>query len=378
MQFDEIKNPQDSGLINLPEGVPPLTSLYFYIAGSCNLACKHCWISPEFKENPKEGKFVKPEYVRSAIQQAKPLGLNSVKLTGGEPLLHPKFKEILSIIREGKLSSPIETNGILIDEDMAEFLAADENKPFVSVSIDGSNASTHDDLRGVVGSFNKSINGIKYLVKNGIRPQIICSLHQGNILEIEEVVKMAESLGCESVKFNLIQEIGRGTSFKIKFGISIQQTLDLLHLVENSIVPNTQMRVVYDIPIAFYPIKRFLKRNVGKCNVLNILGMLSSGELSLCGIGTTVPELIYGHVKNNDLRKVWCENAGLLDLRKKIPEKLTGICYNCIHKDFCLGACIANTYFKTGKLNAPYFFSEEADRLGLFPDSRRSARKKAI
>lgn len=357
--------------ITLPKGVPPLTSIYFYIAGSCNLACKHCWISPEFKKNPKGGKFVKPEYIRSAIKQAKPLGLNSVKLTGGEPLLHPQFKEILSIIREENLSSPIETNGVLIDEEMAEFLSANKRKPFVSISIDGSKAKTHEDLRGVKGCFKKSVNAVKYLVRKGIRPQIICSLHEGNISEIDEVVEMAEGLGCESVKFNLIQEIGRGKSYNEKFGLSVIKTLELYHYVENTIAPRTKMRVVYDIPMAFHPIKRFLNKNTGRCHVLNILGMLSSGELSLCGIGTTVLELIYGHIKNGDLKKVWCKNAGLQSLRKKIPEKFEGICYNCIHREFCLGTCIANNYFRTGRLNASYYFCEEADKLNLFPSNRK-------
>ena len=364
--------------LDLPKGIPPLTSLYLYISGSCNLACKHCWIAPEFQQNPENGKFVKPEYVKKAIIQAKPLGLGSVKLTGGEPLLHPEFKKILTIIREENLFCTIETNGILIDEEMAEFLAADKRKPFVSVSIDGSKPETHDDLRGVKGSFEKSVNAVKYLVKNGIRPQIICTLHKGNVSQLDEVVKMAKGLGCESVKFNLVQEIGRGSSYKEKFGFSIKKTLDLYHYVEDTIIPQTKMRVVYDIPVAFYPIKRFLKRNIGKCNILNILGMLSEGELSLCGIGTTVPDLIYGHMKDNNLKDVWCKSVGLTLLREQVPEKLEGICENCIHKDFCLGTCVANNFFRTGKLNAPYGFCEQAEKLNLFPISRQKKNKKNL
>jgi SynChlorMet cassette radical SAM/SPASM protein ScmF len=357
--------------LDLPEDVPPLISLYFYIAGSCNLACKHCWISPNFVKNSKDGKFVKPEYISAAIKQAQPLGLRSVKLTGGEPLLHPQFREILTLIRNEGLSCPIETNGILIDEDMAQFLASNKNKPFISISIDGSNAKTHEELRGVKGCFKKSINAVKNLVKNSIRPQIICTLHQGNVSELEEVVKMAEGLGCESVKFNLIQKIGRGKGYGEQFGFTLKKTLALYRFVEDTVIPSTSMRIEYDVPFAFYPIKRFLKRSIGKCNVLNILGMLSSGELSLCGIGTTVSELIYGHTKNGDLKKVWCESPELTNLRKNIPAKFKGICNNCIHKDFCLGTCIANNYHRTGKLNSSHYFCEGMDKMGLFPKARK-------
>ncbi len=47
--------PATARKLDLPEGVPPLTSLYMYIAGSCNLACRHCWISPTMRPTiPRE------------------------------------------------------------------------------------------------------------------------------------------------------------------------------------------------------------------------------------------------------------------------------------------------------------------------------------
>jgi SynChlorMet cassette radical SAM/SPASM protein ScmF len=369
MQSDKEKSAVE---IDLPEGVPPLLTLYFYIAGSCNLTCKHCWINPDLKENSENGKFLKPEYIRSAIQQAKPLGLRSVKLTGGEPLLHPQFREILTIIRDEELTCPIETNGTLIDDDMAQFLSSEKNKPFISVSIDGSNAQTHEELRGVEGSFLKTVNAVEYLVKHGIRPQVICTLNKKNIGELEEVVKMAEGLGCESVKFNLVQRIGRGDGYGERFGFTLEKALNIYQFVENTVVPSTRMRIEYDIPIAFYKIKRFLRGNLGKCNVFNILGILASGELSMCGIGATVPELVYGHTKNEDLKKVWCESAKLLRLRKNIPAEFEGICSCCIHKELCLGTCIANNYHRTGTFNSSHYFCEGMDKMGLFPQSRKT------
>src|SRR5512137_2709644 len=99
--------------VKLPKGVPPLTSLYMYIAGSCNLACRHCWIEPNYQADSKNGKFIKLEYVKKAIKEAKPLGLQSVKLTGGEPMLHPKFREIVDHIESEKIGMVMETNGTL-------------------------------------------------------------------------------------------------------------------------------------------------------------------------------------------------------------------------------------------------------------------------
>jgi MoaA/NifB/PqqE/SkfB family radical SAM enzyme len=158
--------------LDLPEDVPPLTSLYMYIAGSCNLACRHCWIEPDYQADNKNGKFIKLEYVKKAIKEAKPLGLQSVKLTGGEPMLHPHFREIVDFIDGENIGMVVETNGTLIDDEMAAYLKSKNHFGFISVSIDGARADTHDQLRGIKGAYNKAMAGIKSLVKAGFHPQM--------------------------------------------------------------------------------------------------------------------------------------------------------------------------------------------------------------
>ena len=133
----------------------------------------------------------------------------------------------------------------------------------------------------------------------------------------------------------------------------------------------SEIPVYFDIPVAFHGIRQLTHDPLGSCHVLNILGMLSGGELALCGIGTTIPELIYGHIAHDDLRVVWAAAPGLTRLRSLLPAQLEGVCGQCLHRDSCLGACVANNYHETGRLSAAYRFCAEADGLGLFPASRR-------
>jgi radical SAM protein with 4Fe4S-binding SPASM domain len=81
--------------------------------------------------------------------------------------------------------------------------------------------------------------------------------------------------------------------------------------------------------------------------------------------------LIYGHIEKDDLREVWCTSPGLARLREQIPAQLEGICGRCLHRDICLGTCVANTFHAVGRLNAPHQFCDRAEALGLFPESRR-------
>jgi len=362
---------QVAGKLDLPEGVPPLTSLYMYISGSCNLACRHCWISPEFQAQDKGGKHIPVEYVEKAVREAKPLGLQSVKLTGGEPMLHPRFREIVSLINEESLRIIIETNGTLLDSSMAEFLKNTKHVSFISVSIDGADAGTHEYMRCVTGSFESAVSGIRDLVEQGFHPQLICTLHKGNASQLEEVIELAENLGCGSIKFNHIQQIGRGESFFDDQGLNVTEVISLYRWLEKKVVRNSRIPIRFDIPFAFATIRRLINDALGSCAVKNILGVLSGGELSLCGIGATVQELVFGDIQKDSLSEVWYNSPGLRLLREQIPEQLEGICSECLHKDLCLGGCVANNFHMQGKLNAPYQFCERAATLKVFPETRK-------
>lgn len=367
--------PQAPPALDLPPGIPPLSSLYIYAAGACNLACRHCWITPLFQAgaaNPAEedGKFVRLEHVRTAIQQGQALGLRSAKLTGGEPTLHPQFRELVTLLAEAGLKIIVETNGTLVDDDLAQFLRRSGQVSFISVSLDGAEATAHDYLRAVPGSFGRAVEGIRALRRAGYRPQVICSLYRQNVAQIEALIALAEELGCGSIKFNLIQEMGRGEQFNDTQGLNLEEILALNQHVEREILPRTTLRLCFDIPFAFRPIPRLLRGSLDRCGVLGILGLLPSGELALCGIGTSIPELVYGHIERDALREVWCSSPGLVDLRRKIPAEMEGVCAECLHRDLCLGSCIANNYHAAGRLNAAYQFCARAYAAGLFPASR--------
>lgn len=357
--------------LDLPDGIPPLTSLYMYIAGSCNLACQHCWISPTYEPDNSKGQFLKLEYIKKAVREAKPLGLSSVKLTGGEPTLHPHFREIIKYLDKEGIDVLIETNGTLINEDLAGYLKNKQKIIFISVSLDGASVETHDALRDVTGSFNLAVNGIKCLARAGFNPQMICTLYKGNVHEIENIVGLAEDLGCGSVKFNHIQHLGRGESYSSQNGLSIKEILDKYDLIQNTISKKVKIKIFYDIPFAFFSIKSLQQSSLNRCSLKNVLGILSGGEIALCGIGVTVPALIFGKIQDNNLFDIWESNLKILSLRNDIPSSFDGICAQCIFRDSCQGCCVANNYHRTGRLNASYFFCEESDALGLFPKTRK-------
>ena len=149
-------------------GMRTINTLYFYLTEGCNLACRHCWMGPRFDATGNHYPTLPVELFETAIREAKPLGLSGVKLTGGEPLLHPHFTRLLEIVRREELRLTIETNGLLCTPEIAAEIAKSPNR-FVSVSIDGTDAATHEWVRGVPGAFEAARQAVRNLVAAGIQ-----------------------------------------------------------------------------------------------------------------------------------------------------------------------------------------------------------------
>lgn len=369
----ETINVATATLPSLPEGVPPLLSFYLYLTTGCNLRCRHCWITPTFVDGqPAPGEFLDLALLRRAVAEAKPLGLQSVKLTGGEPLLHPQFTAITDFLTAEGLEMDMETNGTLLDSALARHLHDHTRLISISVSIDGPDAEVHDPFRGVAGSFDAALRGLRCLVEAGYRPQVIMSIHRGNVERIEEVVELAVRLGAGSVKFNPVTPTGRGQGMQERGEtFDPEEVLELAHFVRGELQQRTPIRLILCTPLALYTAAELARRGPdGACHVRHILGILGSGEMALCGIGRTIPELCFGNLRDASVAEVWYNHPMLRRLRRELDEEYPGICGRCIHAPRCLTYCPALNYQDSGRLISPSWLCAEAAARGQFPASR--------
>jgi SynChlorMet cassette radical SAM/SPASM protein ScmF len=345
--------------------------IYFYLTAGCNLACRHCWLAPGFDTDGKKYPVLPAELFEEAISEAKPLGLSGVKLTGGEPLLHPQIQQLLEIVRQEELRLTIETNGLLCTPAMAREIAKSPDR-FVSVSIDGADAATHEWVRGVPGCFEKAKQAVRNLVAADTPPQVIMTIMRCNADQTEAVVRLAEELGASSVKFNIVQPTARGEKIHKNDGaLSIAELIQMGRHVEMELTATTKLQLFVDYPLAFRPLSCMARRDgCDICGILGILGVIPTGQYALCGIGEHIPDLVFGQVGEDHLEAVWMENQVLQELREGLPHRLGGVCARCLMKHYCLGSCLAQNYYETGSLWAPFWFCEQSEEAGLFPSSR--------
>jgi SynChlorMet cassette radical SAM/SPASM protein ScmF len=354
--------------MSLPaDRTPPLRSIYLYLTGSCNLNCRHCWIDPAFETGP--GKYLPWSDLKGILEQARDLGLRHVKVTGGEPFLHPEICEILPAMKAMDLDLGMETNGTLIKEKEARALK--EAKVRFSVSLDGPSAEVHEALRGVKGCFEKTLQGIEALRREGLRFQIIFCLYRKNQEFLPAMVSFARDLGAHSLKINPITGMARSDKMK-EAGelLSVTEVLALHGRLAGQGAGQNGFRVILDVPAAFQSLREISSHGLCSCGVLNMLGVLHNGRAGLCGIGEHVKALDFGNLLDLGVRRVWEENEVLLSLRQNVPQNLSGICGRCMLKRYCLGKCLAQTYCETGDLFQGYPFCEDAFRNRLFPETR--------
>ncbi len=358
---------------------PPLTRLYVYLTEGCNCACRHCWLAPPLDADGTTKGSLPVDLFEQAVAEAKPLGLSNVKLTGGEPLIHPRFLDLLAILRREGLSLSIETNGLLLTPGIAEAIALSEAAT-VSVSIDGTDDATHDGIRGVADAFDRACAAVRHLAAAGLRPQVIMTLLDSNFGQAEEMVRLAGELGAASLKYNVLQPAGRGESMApARTAPSVPQIIDLGRRIETELAGQTELAISFDHPLAFRPMSRIASDGgCSICGILNILGLLHDGSWALCGVGAHIPELVFGKVGTDDLTVLWRNHPILDEIRSGLPDRLGGVCSRCVMRRLCLGACIAQNHYRAGDLFAPFWFCEEAERLGLFPESRLEAARRAL
>jgi len=164
------------------------------ITNECNLACLHCI------EESGPGKAFKDELDRegalAVVDQLMDNEVPYLSFSGGEPMLHPNFFEMVERVTSRGSQLKIETNGHYLTPDNCARLKALEVKA-VQVSLDGATSATFGRMR-VRGEFDRTVEGIRNLVAAGVAVEVNFSPAAFNIHEAARIVDFAFELGAVS------------------------------------------------------------------------------------------------------------------------------------------------------------------------------------
>lgn len=149
----------------------------YYVTYRCNASCDFC----DIWEKPSP--YVNIDDVKKNLLDLKKLGVKVIDFTGGEPLLH---REIIEFLKEAKklgFITTLTTNTLLYPK-LAQQLKGKVD--MLHFSLDYASAEKHDKVRGV-GCFDFVMKSITIAKELGERPDILMTVFDENIDEIEEV-----------------------------------------------------------------------------------------------------------------------------------------------------------------------------------------------
>jgi len=175
-------------------------------------------------------KVLPKDLVIRSIGEVEKLGIGTVVLTGGEPLLYPDFPDLLGFI-SGKqnLEFIISTNGTLVDQSMAKLLS--NSGANVNVSIDGPD-NYHDKFRGVDGSFLKASRGLELMLDAGIQVSLVTTICQDNLKYLPWLVDWASEMGIKKIFIQPLLRLGRASRIEDK-RLSQSQIYSLYFLISD-------------------------------------------------------------------------------------------------------------------------------------------------
>jgi len=173
------------------ESAAPAWKLWIYTNYDCNLAYSYC-VARSHPRAPRRALGL--ARVQALVDEALELGFERVLFTGGEPLILPEIFTMLEIA-SARLPTTLLTNAMLAHGARLERLAAANHANLtVQVSLDGARAEHHDPYRGV-GSWQRTVEGLRRLQKRGLRVKLATTETPANCAHLGELCDFHLSLG---------------------------------------------------------------------------------------------------------------------------------------------------------------------------------------
>lgn len=341
--------------------VQPPFLISWSVTTKCNLKCKHCY--SESSEDAGGDDLTTEESLR-VIDEIADWGIGMLIFDGGEPLLREDFFQIADYASGKGIVTGIGTNGTLVDIDIARRLVSVGIR-YVSMSIDGADAETHDDFRGEAGDFKKTLEAASAFKEVGLPFQFNTVLRKKTIHQLSDIFRLATDYGAFSMElFDLILV---GTAKK-KCQDEVLTVQERKEVVEWLAEVQIDYPLIIETPsLPMYPL--ILKLNVDKGIRPKHIPMQELARLAYYGRGCAagIPrgylvirnngelnpciflQVNLGNVKDKSIRQIWQDSPLLAQLRSW--DLLKGECGKCDYRDICAG-CRGRAYVETGDMLA--------------------------
>ena len=167
------------------------------------------------------------EEALSLLDEANLCGINAFTITGGEPMLHRNFFEIIEGIYErGMYVEELNTNGSLLNQEALDRFKDIDCYPLIKISFDGT--GHHDWLRNRAGAEADALRAIKLCVENGFRVKVQTNVHRKNLESMMPTALLMEKLGVAELRIIRTTEAPRWVQNGGEYTLNLSEYFDAM------------------------------------------------------------------------------------------------------------------------------------------------------
>ncbi|MFG6118129.1 TIGR04053 family radical SAM/SPASM domain-containing protein [Thalassobacillus sp. B23F22_16] len=331
---------------------------------ACELKCLHCRAEAQYRRDPRELSF---EDGKKLIDDIYEMENPMLVFTGGDPLMRPDVFDIAAYaVKKGvRVSMTPSATPNVTKEAMEK--AKEVGLSRWAFSLDGPNAAIHDHFRGTSGSFDLTMNAIKYLHELNMPIQINTVISRYNYDHLDEMAALIEELDCVLWSVFFLVPTGRGQEKDMITPVEHEKTFKWLYELSK--------RVPFDIKTtAAQHYRRVVIQNKmrekqatgaginyqdalmnGTTGQIDGLGRApkgvndGNGFVFISHIGDVYPSGLLpikaGNVKETPLAEIYRESEVFQNLRN--PDAYKGKCGVCEFRHVC-GGSRSRAYAMTG------------------------------
>ncbi len=293
----------------------------------CNLFCRFCYNSQEPLISHR---------VFEIIDRLAQSGVMEIVLTGGEPLLHPKFDDIVRKCSDTFEKTMVQTNGTCIKKETTD-LFKECNVFGVNISLHGP-ASVHDQLTCVAGSYDLAFSALKLLLESGIRTASNFVLTNENSSYLGDFVDVLYKNGLREITLTRFTPTGVGRE-NAYMALSRAQLISALRIVKQKMMQYTDLKIIMANSVPYCALPDELKSFCEYCHFGTSRFYIDiNGNVLMCGMS----RISIGNILDTSFMEMKINSNNFKDhvIGADVPEK----CRNCGYFLQCRGGCRAAAY----------------------------------
>jgi len=217
-------------------------------------------------------------------------GVDIIELSGGEPLTHPKFIEILEHSLDLFSMVSIVTNGYLINNDILELFYKYKDKIELQISLYGNTKPYVEWFSGRPYAYKRSKRAIELAANQGIYVTSNMIITPLNLSELNPTIQLSKKLGASSF---IVSIAGAHNEGELYF------SPDNIRLLSDEI---SAAKNIFGDYISEIPEYLLIKNeSIPYCDICaKTMAITSNGDLKICPIATT-PQLNIGNLYNENI-----------------------------------------------------------------------------